>query len=532
MGMKNKIAGATLVMAVATALSRVAGLIRDIIVARLFGAGFATDAFFVAFTIPNLLRRFFGEGSLTAAFVPTFSEVFHQRGEEEAQQLANRCVTLLVLMMLVLVALGIIFSPWVVTGIGYGFGQVAGKLQLTDHLNRIMFPYIGLVSVLALLTGILNVRGHYFLPSLSPLFLNLAMILSAVGLGQYFEQPIFALAVGVLIGGVAQLLLQFPALLRYRIKLRPDFRFRADARLHKIAALMIPGIAGVAIYQINIIVSRLLASFLPQGSVSYLYYGQRLFEFPQGIFVVSLAQAALPMMSRQVAENDQEGLRQSLRFALSLITIFCLPAIIGLILCARPVYSVFFLGGEFDQLALGKTAWALICYAPGLLFVGYSRIAAQTFYALKDTRTPVLVSFWTLLVNAVGGLLLMNIYGHLGLALALTLSSLFNAVVLLWLLRRKVGSFLQGALWGPLLKALPAGVLMAVTVYFLLGFCDWGQLGERTFKGVYLFAVVAAGCVVYLFCCLLFKVEEISQGWTLLRQKRQRRAPAEKTEPG
>ena len=168
---KKKIAAATMVMASATSLSRIAGLVRDVVVARLFGAGMMTDAFFMAFTIPNLLRRFFGEGSLTAAFVPIFSEVFHQRGEKEAQQLANRCVTLLLLIMLVVVSLGVLFSPWVVQGIGYGFGQVAGKLQLTNQLNRIMFPYIGLVSMLALLTGILNVRGHFFLPSLSPLFL-------------------------------------------------------------------------------------------------------------------------------------------------------------------------------------------------------------------------------------------------------------------------------------------------------------------------------------------------------------------------
>lgn len=523
MGMKRKVVGATLVMAFATTFSRVAGLVRDMIVARLFGAGFATDAFFMAFTIPNLLRRFFAEGSLTAAFVPTFSEVFHQRGEDEARQLANRCVTLLVLVMLAIVAIGILLSPWVVTGIGYGFGQVAGKLQLTDQLNRIMFPYIGLVSVLALLTGILNVHGHFFLPSLSPLFLNLAMIFSALFLGHCFAQPIFALAVGVLVGGIAQLLLQFPVLLRYRLRLRPDFSFRADPRLHRIARLMVPGIAGVAIYQINIIVARLLASFLPQGSVSYLYYGQRLFEFPQGIFVVSLAQAALPMMSRQVAENDQLGLQRSLRFALSLITIFCLPAILGLILCAKPIYSLFFLGGAFDLSALEKTAWALVCYAPGLLFVGYSRIAAQTFYALKDTRTPVVVSFWTLLINVFAGLILMQFYGHLGLAAALTLSSLFNAVVQLWLLRRKVGSFFQGALWGPLLKALPACLLMGLTVYFLLGVGDWNQLGDRLHKGVVLIAAVGAGIAVYFVCCLLFRVEEVRQGWELLRQKKVRK---------
>ena len=516
----KKITTATLVMAFATSLSRVAGLVRDIVVARLFGAGFVTDAFFMAFSFPNLLRRFFGEGALTAAFVPTFAEVFQQRGEEEAQRLANRCVTLLLLVMLVVVCCGILLSPWIVQGIGYGFADVEGKLQLTDHLNRVMFPYIGFVSLLALITGILNVRGHFFLPSLSPLFLNLAMILSALSLGCLFEQPIFALAIGVLIGGLVQLLLQVPALLKYRIRFRLDFRFLHDKQLQRVVTLMLPGIAGVAIYQINVIVTRLLASFLPEGSVSYLYYGQRLFEFPQGIFIVSLAQAALPMMSRQVADNDHQGMQQSLRFALSLITIFTLPAIVGLILCATPIYSLFFLGGEFDQVALHNTALALICYAPGLLFVGYSRIAAQTFYALKDTRTPVWVSFWTLLVNLVLGALLMQVYQHVGLAIALTLASMFNACLLLWLLRRRVGSLLQAALWRPLLKVIPACLLMALVVQAVLGLVNWQQTDALWQRGAVLFAAVAAGGLSFVGCCLLLRVEELQQGFQLLKKRR------------
>ena len=515
----KKIAAATMVMASATSLSRIAGLVRDVVVARFFGAGMVTDAFFMAFTIPNLLRRFFGEGSLTAAFVPIYSEVFHQRGEKEAQQLANRCVSLLLLIMLVVVSLGVILSPWIVQGIGYGFGQVAGKLQLTDQLNRIMFPYIGLVSMLALLTGILNVRGHFFLPSLSPLFLNLAMIISALTMGHLFAQPIYALAVGVILGGMVQLLLQFPVLCRYKIKLRLDFNFRGDTYLRKIMTLMLPGIAGVAIYQINIVVTRLLASFLPEGSVSYLYYGQRLFEFPQGIFIVSLAQAALPMMSRQVAENDEVGLRQSLSFAMTLISIFTLPAIVGLIVCSQPIYSLFFLGGEFDTLALENTALALVCYAPGLIFVGYSRIAAQTFYALKDTRTPVVISFWTLLVNLVVGVVLMQFYGFVGLAIALTLASAFNAAMLLVLLQRKVGTFFHKALYIPILKAIPACLLMALVVTLILNRVDWLQPGLWLNKSLVLGAAIGIGALTYLGCCYLFKVEEIQQGWQVLRNR-------------
>lgn len=520
MTIKRKITAATLVMAFATALSRVAGLVRDVVIARFFGAGLVTDAFFMAFTIPNLLRRFFAEGSLTAAFVPIFSEVFHQRGEDEARDLANRCVTLLLIVMIGVVSVGMLCSPWIVQAIGYGFNQVPGKVELTDQLNRLMFPYIGFVSVLALLTGILNVRGHFFLPSLSPLFLNLTMIASVISMGHLFSRPIFALAVGVLLGGGAQLLLQFPVLFKYRIRLRLNFTFGSDARLHEIVRLMIPGILGVAIYQINIIVTRLMASFLPDGSLSYLYYGQRLFEFPQGIFIVSLAQAVLPMMSRQVAEDNRSGLQQSLSFSLTLITLFTLPAIVGLALCAKPIYSLFFFAGEFDAAALNSTALALVCYAPGLIFVGYSRIAAQTFYALKDTRTPVVVSFWTLLVNLVSGLLLMKLYGFAGLAIGLTLSTVFNSVALLVLLQRKTGKFVHATLFLPLIKVLPACLMMAGVVWVILQQIDWTIPGMILAKSVVLAAAVVGGVCVYLIGAYLFKVEEIQEGLQMLRKKK------------
>ncbi len=507
-------------MGLATFISRIAGLVRDVVVARVFGAGFVSDAFFMAFTIPNLLRRFFGEGALTAAFVPVYTEISTTRGEDEAQRLACRSVTLLSLVMLLVVVAGMLLAPWIVRGVGFGFGDISGKLELTTSLTRVMFPYVGLVSVLALLTGILNVRGHFFLPSLSPLLLNAGMILGALLLGSFFSHPIYGLATGVLLGGVAQLVLQYPVLLRYRIRLRPDFRFAGDAALGRIARLMLPGVAGVAIYQINVIVTRLLASFLPQGSVSYLYYGQRLFEFPQGIFIVSLAQAVLPMMSRHAADGDDEAFRDSFRFALSLMVVFTLPAIFGLMICARPVYSLFFMGGEFDLKALEATSLTLIYYAPGLLFVGLSRVAAQTFYALKDTRTPVLVSFWTLIVNAGLGYLLMGPLQYLGLALALSLASAFNALWLIILLRRRIGSFIRHSLLRPLRGTVPATLGMILVATPMVNLCDWTLPGEIWQKSLVLFLAVAGGGLSFLLLCMLFRVEEVSRAWQLLRRRR------------
>ncbi len=520
MTLRRKISSATLVMALATFLSRIAGLVRDIVVARVFGAGFVSDAFFMAFTIPNLLRRFFGEGSLTAAFVPTFSEIYHAEGEERSRQFFRRCLTLLLMTMILVVILGILFSPWIVQVIAHGFAQVEGKVELTDMLTRVMFPYIGLVSLLALFTGILNVRGHFFIPSLSPLFLNLVMIFSALCLGSFFERPVFALAVGVVVGGVVQLLAQIPLLLRFGFGLRIDFGFMRDAAVRKVASLMLPGIVGVAIYQINLVVTRLLASFLPQGSVSYLYYGQRLFEFPQGIFVVSLAQAVLPMMSRQIAEGDMKGMNESLRFALALISVFTLPAVVGLIVCAGPIYSLFFLGGEFDAVATRKTAEALVCYAPGLIFVGYSRIASQTFFALKDTRTPVLVSFWTLVVNVVAGYLLMLWLDHLGLALGLTIASLFNALALMLLLRSRVDAFIKQGIVLPLLKVVVPVMLMGGVAVLFLQVGDRITDGSRIVDGAILLATVGLSVCVYLVGCYCFRVNEVRQGLQLLRRRR------------
>jgi len=515
---KRTISRATGVMAMATLTSRIAGLIRDMVIGRIFGAGFATDAFFMAFTIPNLLRRFFAEGSLTAAFVPTFSEVYRLEGRQEAERVFRVCLTLLLMVMLAVTCLGILGSPWIVQNIATGFADVPGKLSLTDHLNRLMFPYILMVSVLALLTGVLNVYGHFFLPALSPVMLNLALICAALLSGKIFSVPVHALAYGVLLGGLLQLLVLYPALRHYRVGLRLNFSF-SDSRVLSIARLMLPGVAGVAIYQINVIVTRVLASFLPEGSVSYLYYGQRLFEFPQGVFVVALAQAVLPTMSRQAAVGDEQGLKESYQYALRLILFGTLPAACGLILCADAVYSLFFMGGAFSESAVHQSGWALAAYAPGLLFVGISRVTVPVFYARKDTRTPVWISFWTLLVNAGFGLVLMQHYAHVGLALALTLASAFNALMLLLVLRRHLGELGVRALAGYLARLLLLVVIMSGVVWLLLQPGAWYVEGKRWWNGLWLVCATSAGALCYLVGARALKLPEMDQVLLLVRRK-------------
>lgn len=515
---KRNIFRAAGVLGIATVASRIAGLVRDMVVAAVFGAGMVTDAFFVAFTIPNLLRRFFAEGSLTAAFVPTFTDVLHREGTEEARRVLRICWTLLLIVLFCVTLLGILSSPWLVKLIGYGFIGSPGKLALTDLLNQLMFPYIFFVSLVALFAGVLNVSGHFLLPALSPVMLNLAMIGAAVVVAPRLEQPITALAYGVLLGGVVQFLMQIPILSRQGYDLRLDFNFR-HAAVIRIVKLMLPGLLGVAIYQINVVVTRLLASFLQEGSVSWLYYGQRLFEFPQGVFVVSLAQAVLPTMSRQAAANDEDGFRESLRFALILILLVTIPAALGLVLCSEAVYSLFFMRGSFSAFDVSQAALALVWYAPGLLFVGISRVVVPCFYAMKDTRTPVLISFWTLVVNVVAGLLMMRLMGHAGLALALTIASVFNAVVLLLILARRLGRLELGNVFATALRMIPGLVVMSVSVYMVLNQVDWLVPGTFLLRLALLSAAILLGGLIYFVSLSLFGVKEVQQVLELIKRR-------------
>jgi len=309
--------------------------------------------------------------------------------------------------------------------------------------------------------------------------------------------------------------MQIPVLYRHGYDLKADFNFRHSAVV-RIVKLMRPGILGVAIYQINVVVTRLMASFLDQGSVSWLYYGQRMFEFPQGVFVVSLAQAVLPTLSRQASSEDLDGFRESLHFALVLIMLVTIPAAVGLVLCNQAVYSLFFMRGSFSAFDVSQSAVALAWYAPGLLFVGISRVAVPCFYAMKDTRTPVIISFWTLLVNVVSGLLLMQLMGHAGLALALTIASIFNALVLIVLLARKLGKLDVAGIFNTTLRTIPGLCFMSIVVLLILGQTDWLTAGPFLMRFMLLFTAVLLGFLAYVTGLWVFGVREIKQVWSMI----------------
>ena len=518
MSEKKNIVRAAGVLGSATFLSRIMGMIRDMVVSRLFGAGFATDAFFAAFQIPNMLRRFFAEGALTSAFVPIFSATLAKRGQDQARELANVCFTLLTIVMAAITLCGIIFSPWLVGLMFPGFKAVPGKFELTVLLNRVMFPYIFFISLVALCMGILNTIRHFLTPAISTVFLNISIILAAVFLRHYFEFPVTALAAGVLIGGVIQLLMQLPVLSRKGFPLRPVFRFNSPD-LHNIALLMIPSVFGVGVYYLNITVGAILASLLPQGSVSFLYYAQRLFEFPQGIFTVSVAQAVLPSMSKQAAEGNINGMKESLSFGLRLTLFITIPAMAGLMVTATPIFSLLFMGGEFDYAKAVNSAQALFYYSIGLAFVALTRVLAPAFYALKDTKTPVWTALAAFVLNLVFSLALMGPMKHGGLALATSLSACGNMLLLLWFLRRKIGPFGGKEIMASGIKSLSATIPMAVVVFYACNLADWSLAGHKPFKALVLGMAIASGIAVYALFARLFRSGEAMSATELIRKK-------------
>jgi putative peptidoglycan lipid II flippase len=465
-GEASRVNRATGVVAGATLLSRILGYVRDMVMAYFFGAGLAADAFIAAFRIPNLLRRLFGEGSLSIAFVPVFSATLSRKGRREAYALAGAAMGLLSLVVVAVAVLGVLASPLIIRLVAPGFVDEPAKLALTVLLTRIMFPYICFVALVALCMGILNVLGHFAAPALAPVFLNLAMIAGIFVAAHFSPDPlvrIIGLSIGVLIGGLLQLLLQVPPLVNRGLRFWRELRlFHPD--LKQVGRLMLPTIFGAAVYQINILVGTLLASLLPEGSVSYLYYADRLVQFPLGIFAIALATAVLPSLSRQAAEENLSGLVSTFRHALRLVLFITVPAMVGLILLREPIVTLLFQRGDFDPATTRLTAVALLYYGLGLWAFAAVRILVSTFYALQDTRTPVVTATVAIAANIVMGVVLMRPLAHGGLALATALSSMLNLGLLVVALRRRLGALGWRAIAFSAAKTLLAAALMGVVI--------------------------------------------------------------------
>ncbi|MBN2283541.1 MAG: murein biosynthesis integral membrane protein MurJ [Deltaproteobacteria bacterium] len=518
---RKRVVKAAGVVGFSTLLSRIFGFLRDMVVAAFFGAGLATDAFFVAFRIPNLLRSLLAEGSLTIAFVPVFTEYLDKRSKRDALELANVTFTVLSLVLAAVTVLGIIFSPFIVSVIAPGFSEDPAKYELTIFLNRLMFPYIFFISLVAFCMGILNSFRHFAAPALAPVALNISMIAAALLLRDFFEEPIIALAVGVIAGGVLQLAMQLPVLARKGVFLKPDFHFDHPG-LKKIGRLMLPAVFGAAVYQINIFISTLLASFLPGGSVSYLYYADRVVQLPLGIFGIAVGTASLPSFSEQVSRGDYEDLKKTISFSLRLILFVTVPSMAALIVLREPIISVLFQRGAFDLSSMVLTAQALFYYALGLWAFSGIRVVVSAFYALQDSKTPVRVAVVALVVNAAMSVILMFPLKHGGLALATAIASSVNILLLATLLRRKIGPFLDGEFFRSLGKVIASSILMGIVIAVVCRWMNWDSTAATVDRLAVLVTAIVTGMIVFVLSSYLLGSREITVVVETLKRKLRR----------
>lgn len=469
---KRGLLGSSLLVSLMTLISRVLGLARDISIALLFGAGAGADAFFVAFKIPNFLRRLFAEGAFNQAFVPVLSE-YRSQHPEEVRPLISAVFIALSSVLFVVTGLAILGAPWLVWVFAPGFAQDAQKLALTAQMLQITFPYLGLISLTAFCSSILNTYDKFAIPAFTPVWLNLSLIACAFLLTPWLETQIFALAWGVLIAGVIQLVFQLPFLAQLALLPRLPSSWQAGKQawqhsgVKRILDLMLPALFGVSVSQINLLLDTILASLLVTGSVSWLYYSDRLVELPLGVFGIAIATVILPSLSRQHAQADQAAFGRLLLWGLRLVFLIALPAALGLALLAEPLLTTLFQYGAMSAQDVTMAAMSLRAYALGLVAFMLIKVLAPGFYARQDTRTPVRIGVKAMLANMLLNLLLVWHLAHTGLALATALSAFLNAYWLYQGLRQAGVLTHVSELWPYLLKlslglvALALGVLVS-----------------------------------------------------------------------
>jgi putative peptidoglycan lipid II flippase len=464
-----------------TLLSRILGFVRDFVIARTFGAGLATDAFFVAFKLPNLLRRMFAEGAFSQAFVPILGEYKNRRGEIDTRQLVDHVTTLLSLVLFAVTAIGVAAAPLLVWISAPGFSADAGKFELTVTLTRITFPYILFMSLVALAGGILNTWSRFALPAFTPVLLNITFIAMALWAAPYFDPPVLALAWAVFIGGALQLAIQLPALRRIAMLPRPTLDWRAawrDPGVRRVALLMGPALIGVSVSQISLLINTIFASFLQTGSVSWLYYADRLMEFPAGLLGAALGTILLPSLSRYHASVDHDGYSRLLDWGLRLTILLAAPAALALALLAVPLIATLFHHGAFSGDDVLRTREALVAYSIGLTGLILVKVLAPGFYARQNIRTPVRIALISLVATQVMNLAFVGWLQHAGLALSIGLAACLNAALLYRGLRRH-GVYVPLPGWGSFTgKLAVALVVMGTALWFGAGNdADWLRYG-------------------------------------------------------
>ena len=479
-----------------TLVSRILGFVRDTVIARVFGAGLATDAFFVAFRIPNLLRRLFAEGAFSQAFVPILAEYRTRNGAGETKLLVDRVATALSLAVLLVSMLGILAAPWIIYASAPGFSATPEKFELTVAMLRITFPYLLFISLVSLAGGILNTWSRFAIPALTPTLLNVSFIFCALVLAPYFHPPVMVLAWAVLAGGALQLGLQLPYLAKVGMlpRLRPDF---SDPGLRRILRLMGPAVFGVSIAQLSLLINTIFASFLANGSVSWLYYADRLMEFPTGLLGVALSTVLLPSLSKYYSSDATDAYSHLLDWGLRLTLLLALPAAVALALLAVPLISTLFHYGHFSVEDVWMTRRALVAYSIGLVGLILVKVLAPGFYARQNIRTPVKIAVITLVATQLMNLVLIGPLQHAGLALAIGLGACLNAGMLYYKLRQHRIYRPQPA-WAQFAYKLALALLvMAAVLWGATGSEAWWLVAPWQQRIAGLLGIVCLGAAAY-----------------------------------
>ncbi|MDQ7988017.1 MAG: murein biosynthesis integral membrane protein MurJ [Candidatus Dactylopiibacterium sp.] len=481
-----------------TFASRILGLVREVLIANLFGAGLLTDAFNVAFRLPNLLRRLFAEGAFSQAFVPILAEYKSRRGDAETRDLVSHVASLLGLAVLLVSVLGVIAAPWVIRLTAGGFASDPQKFALTVELTRITFPYIFFMAMVALSAGVLNTWSRFSVPAVTPVLLNISFIGMALFAAPWFDEPVKALAWGAFIGGVLQLAIQIPALAR--IGMLPRFSISTrDPGVMRILKLMGPATIGVSVAQISLLINTAFASWLPTGSVSWLNYADRLMEFPMGILGAALGTILLPSLSRMRAQNDHAGFSATLDWGLRVAFLLTAPAAVGMMILAVPLAATLFQHGAFTAHDTLRTQEALLAYSTGLLGLILVKILAPAFYSRQDIRTPLKYALISLVSTQLLNLLLVLHLGmgHAGLALSISLAATLNASLLFYGLR-KLGAYVPQAGWGGFaLRLLTALGVLALVLWFGMGETPRWTAQTTLWRVGHLALVMSAGIAAY-----------------------------------
>jgi putative peptidoglycan lipid II flippase len=499
-----KLLKSTLTVGSMTLLSRIFGLLRDMTLATVFGVSGGTDAFLIAFKIPNFMRRLFAEGAFSQAFVPVFSEYKEKRSREALRDLIDHVAGSLGIVLLLITALGSIGAPLLVYLFAPGFWDEPVRFQLTADMLRITFPYLFFIALVAFAGGILNSYNKFAIPAFTPIVLNLSLIAAALWLAPLFDVPLMALAWGVAAAGVLQLLVQFPSLMKLKLFPKPRLK-RHHEGVSKILRLMLPAVVGSSVAQINLLLDTIIASFLAVGSVTWLYYSDRMLEFPLGVLGIAIATVILPALSRQHANESQESFNATLDWALKLVTLIALPACIGLLILASPILATLFQHGDFSAEDTYMASLSLMAYVLGLPAFILIKVLAPGYYSRQDTKTPVKIAIIAMVSNmalnilfVVPMVLLQYEAPHVGLALATTSSGYINAI-LLYRGLRKSGFYRPLHGWGKLsAKTLLALVCMTVLVLWLTpGLEIWTSLNIAE-RASYLAGIICLAALVYL----------------------------------